>query len=136
MRIGELARRSGASTRSIRHYESVGLLSSSRTSNGYREFDESAPERVARIKLLLRVGLDIADVVAVLPCLSSPGMSRCEHARRRYDRQIERIERQQELLEQARSLLLTIRDQPTSEPVMPPGSGVQAVSANVTVGVP
>ena len=65
MRIGELSRRSGASPRSIRYYESVGLLSSRRDSRGYRDFDASAIAQIAKIKLLLRVGLDITDIVVI-----------------------------------------------------------------------
>ena len=59
MRIGELSERSGASARSIRYYESVGLLTSRRRTNGYREFDADALEQITKIKLLLQVGLEM-----------------------------------------------------------------------------
>ena len=42
MRIGELSKATGASTRALRYYEQQGLLSSNRRSNGYREFTASA----------------------------------------------------------------------------------------------
>jgi DNA-binding transcriptional MerR regulator len=138
MQIGELAERSGASARSIRYYESVGLLSSRRASNGYREFDQSALEQVSKIKLLLQVGLDITDIVTVLPCVDTPAKPHCAHAMRRYDEQIERIERQQRLLAEAKSLLLALRldgTRPASIPPVPPGEAIGAVSANVTVGI-
>lgn len=38
--IGELARRSGLSTRKIRFYADDGLLSPGRTGTGYRVFDD------------------------------------------------------------------------------------------------
>jgi len=48
MRIGELARRAGASARSIRYYEEQGLLLARRQANGYREYDEADLNSCAR----------------------------------------------------------------------------------------
>ncbi|MGW4352644.1 MerR family transcriptional regulator [Nocardia sp. NPDC004582] len=134
MHIGELAERSGASARSIRHYESVGLLTSRRSGNGYRDFDAGAVEQVAKIKLLLQVGLDITDIVAVLPCVDNLAQSRCEHAQRRFDEHIARIERQQALLAQAKSLLLELRSASFSELGPPPGN-LRVVSGNRIAGL-
>ena len=40
MRIGELAERAGISTKAIRYYEQVGILSPpDRTASGYRSYD-------------------------------------------------------------------------------------------------
>ncbi|GAB3241929.1 MerR family transcriptional regulator [Kineosporia babensis] len=69
MRIGELAQRTGASVRSLRHYEANGLLSAERRSNGYREFPDCAVETVARIRALLAAGLPLAAIEQVLPCV-------------------------------------------------------------------
>jgi MerR family transcriptional regulator, copper efflux regulator len=98
MRIGELSRLSGASPRSIRHYESAGLLSSGRDNRGYRDFDESAVAQIAKIKLLLGVGLDITDIVVMLPSADTSEDVYCARAQERIDEQIVRIERQQALL--------------------------------------
>lgn len=135
MYIGELSERTGASPRSIRYYESVGLLTSRRASNGYREFDPSALEQIMKIKLLLQVGLDITDIVAVLPCMDTPTSPRCSHAQRRYDEQIDRIEQQQKLLAQAKSLLTELRTNgaPTAPHI--PEDSIRAVSGNMTVGI-
>ncbi|MCX4662243.1 MerR family transcriptional regulator [Streptomyces uncialis] len=74
MRIGELAERVGASTRSLRYYEQQGLLSPTRDSNGYREYDETALVRARNIKELLAVGLTTEDVLHYLErgCLEQP----------------------------------------------------------------
>ncbi|WP_433701575.1 MerR family transcriptional regulator [Nocardiopsis sp. CA-288880] len=69
MRIGELARRSGVSTRSLRYYEQQGLLSSERTPGGQREYAESAQDRVERIQELFAAGLCSAKIATLLPCM-------------------------------------------------------------------
>ncbi|MER5887523.1 MerR family transcriptional regulator [Streptomyces sp. NPDC001941] len=130
MQIGELSERSGASARSIRYYEKVGLLTSGRAGNGYREFDPSALEQIAKIKLLLQVGLDIAAIAEVLPCVESPSGPTCAHARQRFDEQIGRIERQQELLAQAKRLLHELRTEGATESA-PPEAPIRTVTSNV-----
>ncbi|NYH79258.1 DNA-binding transcriptional MerR regulator [Actinopolyspora biskrensis] len=69
MRIGELAERTGASRRSIRYYEQQGLLSATRTSNGWREYDEKAVNRVSNVRELIRAGLTVEDIQHVVACL-------------------------------------------------------------------
>lgn len=69
MRIGELARATGATPRSLRLYEHVGLISSQRGANGYRSYDASIVTRVVNIKYLLAAGLTLDDVQAFQPCL-------------------------------------------------------------------
>lgn len=57
MRIGELARRTGVSRRSLRYYEQHGLLHARRGGNDWREYDEPAVDRVRAIAELLASGL-------------------------------------------------------------------------------
>lgn len=71
--IGDLARESGASPRSLRHYEQRGLLSAGRTASGYRVYVASDVERVRRIKSLLAAGFSLDAVAVVLPCLDESG---------------------------------------------------------------
>jgi len=73
MKIGELSERSGASARSIRYYEQIGLLASDRRTNGYREFDESAVTTVETIKSLLDLGFPTQLIERVLPCTGEAG---------------------------------------------------------------
>ncbi|WP_020655841.1 MerR family transcriptional regulator [Massilia niastensis] len=67
--IGELSRQTGASVRSLRHYEGAGLLSSIRKENGYRLFDPSAAEFVERIRILLRNGFTLEEIRPVVSML-------------------------------------------------------------------
>jgi DNA-binding transcriptional MerR regulator len=69
VRIGELARVTGASPRSLRHYEQAGLISAVRAGNGYRDYPDGSAARVRNIRRLLDVGLTLDDVRAFRPCL-------------------------------------------------------------------
>lgn len=57
MKIGELARRAGVSTRLVRYYEQQGLLAPEREPNGYRSYGDEHVERVIRIAGLVQSGL-------------------------------------------------------------------------------
>lgn len=70
MRIGELARRTGTTVRTIRYYEEIGLLpdGGERASGSHRTYTEQDAERLAdvlRLKDLLGVSLDeLRDLIA------------------------------------------------------------------------
>ncbi|MFI7347309.1 MerR family transcriptional regulator [Streptomyces sp. NPDC049936] len=69
LRIGELARKAGVSTRSLRYYEEQGLLDSERTSGGQRLYEEEAVERVRFYQDLYAAGLPSRRIVELLPCI-------------------------------------------------------------------
>jgi DNA-binding transcriptional MerR regulator len=69
MRIGELARRTGTSTRALRYYEEQGLLAPARLASGYRDYDERSAATVRRIRILLSAGLGTAVIAEILPCV-------------------------------------------------------------------
>lgn len=73
MRIGELARSTGASVRSLRYYDARGLLSPARSVSGQRHFDDSDVARVTLVRQLLAAGLGTAAIADVLPCMVEPG---------------------------------------------------------------
>ncbi|TCC54863.1 MerR family transcriptional regulator [Kribbella pittospori] len=60
--IGELARRTGTTTRTLRFYEEQGLLESDRSGNGYRRYAPDAEVQVRRIRDLLALGFTVGDV--------------------------------------------------------------------------
>jgi MerR family transcriptional regulator, thiopeptide resistance regulator len=62
-RVGELARASGLTIRTLHYYEQIGLLVPSRRSSaGQRIYDEFDMARLYRICLLRRVGLPLAQI--------------------------------------------------------------------------
>lgn len=65
--IHEVATATGATARTLRHYDDVGLLTPSRTgANGYRYYDAVALRRLQRILLLRELGLGLAAIADVL----------------------------------------------------------------------
>jgi DNA-binding transcriptional MerR regulator len=73
VRIGELARRADATVKTIRHYESLGLITAARRTNGYRDFDEQAVRFVREIRLLGRLGIPAVRTRPFLDCLAQGG---------------------------------------------------------------
>ncbi|GAA3442950.1 MerR family transcriptional regulator [Planomonospora venezuelensis] len=69
MRIGELARRAGISTRALRYYEQQGLITARRAANGYREYGEEDLRLVTEIRSLLTVGFTLEDARPFVACL-------------------------------------------------------------------
>ena len=98
--IGELAARSGTAVSALRYYESLGLLTSSRTSGGQRRYARSALRRVAVVQAAQRVGLSLAEVgeaMASLPADHAPGKAEWARLSRswrpRLDARIAELER-------------------------------------------
>jgi len=67
--IGELAQRSGVATSAIRHYETCGLLASSRSEGNQRRYARGTLRRVAFIRAAQAVGLSLEDIRAALQAL-------------------------------------------------------------------
>ncbi|GGL61995.1 MerR family transcriptional regulator [Streptomyces fumigatiscleroticus] len=112
MRIGELARRSGVSERSLRYYEQQALLRSERTPGGQREYGEWAVDRVIRIQALYAAGLHSRTIARLLPCMRDADGGPNEFAtpqlvdelvaeRERIDRMMADLARSREVLNEA-----------------------------------
>ena len=65
--IHQLAQRAGITSRTLRHYDRIGLLAPSRVgANGYRYYDLSAVVRVQRILWMRRLGMSLSAIAEVL----------------------------------------------------------------------
>ncbi|MFD6420758.1 MerR family transcriptional regulator [Streptomyces sp. NPDC060198] len=126
MRIGELARRTGVSERSLRYYEAQGLLAADRTPGGHREYPDGAVDRVIRIQEFYAAGLCSSKIGELLPCVrDSDGgpsatatprlVSDLGVERDRIDRKITELLRSREVLDE---VIATAKEQSPS-----PGSG-------------
>lgn len=67
LKIGELAKRTGLTVRTLHHYDAIGLLCpSARSDAGYRLYNRADIERLHRIQALRRMDLSLAEVAALL----------------------------------------------------------------------
>ncbi|MBB4935065.1 DNA-binding transcriptional MerR regulator/uncharacterized glyoxalase superfamily protein PhnB [Lipingzhangella halophila] len=67
LKVGELARRSGLSIRSLRYYDQIGLLKpSGRSEGGHRLYEDADVRRLYRICLLRRAGLALEEIARAL----------------------------------------------------------------------
>ena len=100
-RIGELARLSGLSVKTIRFYSDRGLVPpAERTEAGYRVYDDRALARLELIRALRELGASLADVERVLSReLDVPGLVAL---------QLEAVEAQLRLLRVRRAVLMAI----------------------------
>lgn len=98
--ISEVARSSGVTTRTLRHYDAIGLLHPARVGgNGYRWYERPQLLRLQRILLLRELGLGLAEIASVLDGdLDQAAALRCHlgevrEARDRLDRLMSTVRR-------------------------------------------
>jgi DNA-binding transcriptional MerR regulator len=71
---GELAKATGVSADTIRHYEKIGVLPKAvRSTSGYRIYPESAVERVHVVQRALRIGFTLSELAEVLKARDAGG---------------------------------------------------------------
>lgn len=69
MRIGELAREAGVSTKAVRYYERLGLVDPAREPNGYRSFGENDVRVVMEVRALSEIGISPSKAGPFVECL-------------------------------------------------------------------
>lgn len=110
MRIGELTRLTGVSARSLRYYEGIGLVRSTRTCGGWRDFDEAAIERVILIQHLFAAGLSGTTIKEILPCLEVPVDQRTGMLDGRLAEEVKRLEASKREIERELGVLRAFQD--------------------------
>jgi MerR family transcriptional regulator, copper efflux regulator len=79
MRIGELAEQAGISTKAIRYYEQIGILSPpARTASGYRTYDEVALGRLGFVRAAQAVGFTLGEIRQII-AFRDDGQAPCAH---------------------------------------------------------
>jgi DNA-binding transcriptional MerR regulator len=114
IRIGELAKRVGASVRTLRLYEELGIIApSSRESNNYRLFDARIEGHLRLVDMMLSLGLTLREIKATFAPTSpltgrvTPTELRAQMTRARaaYQRHLEALDAELERIKSQRRRL-------------------------------
>ncbi|MFC8621885.1 MerR family transcriptional regulator [Streptomyces anulatus] len=94
MRIGELAEQAGTTTRTLRYYESRGLLPARRAENGYRSYDEGDLRLLRQIRTLQDFGFDLEETRPFVDCLRAghPAGDACPASLAVYRRKLDELD--------------------------------------------
>lgn len=110
MRIGELADEAGLTAKTIRYYESIGLMSEPhRHANGYRDYDEDAVRQLRFIRDSQAAGLTLAEVGEIVT-MKAAGESTCGHTRSLLARHVAEVDAQIERLLATRAELMAMAE--------------------------
>ncbi|PWI10523.1 MerR family transcriptional regulator [Streptomyces sp. NWU339] len=102
MLIGEVARRSGVSTRMLRHYDALGLVRpTGRTVGGYREYSAEDVRRIFHVESLRSLGLSLKQIGRAL---EDPAFTPSALVGDLIRWTEDRLERERELLERLRAV--------------------------------
>ncbi len=103
VRIGELADAVAVPAKTIRYYEAIGLLPApERHSNGYRNYDGSAADRLRFVKAAQAVGFSLGEIKEIL-AFRDRGEEPCTHVLDLVDRRAQDIAERIAVLERMRS---------------------------------
>ncbi len=107
-RVGELARETGVSVRTLHYYEEIGLLvPSQRSRAGHRLYDQADIARLQRILSLRQLGLSLDDIGA---CLGDPEFTPLRVIEMQLHRVRIALEQQKRLVAQLESVAHQLRD--------------------------
>jgi MerR family Zn(II)-responsive transcriptional regulator of zntA len=110
MLIGELAKASGTTTKTLRFYEEAGLLpAAERTPGGYRDYSPDVLPRLDFIRRGRAAGLSLAQIRDVLD-VRDAGSAPCHHVRQLLDHRLSELDRQIADLQALRDTVAELRD--------------------------
>ena len=109
MRIGELAGRAGVNPKTIRYYESIGLLPEPpRLPSGYREYTQDDVERLGFVKTAQRLGLSLSEIGEILG-FRERAERPCDYVLEVLDRQVADLDRRIAEMVQLRHELVSLK---------------------------
>lgn len=117
--IGDLARETGISDKTIRYYEGIGILPQpARLDNGYRVYDESDVARLQFIRHARALDLPLDDIEEIL-AFRERGQAPCLYVMRLIEEKIDEVGRRiaglQELRQELSDLHQAAQDLPTDD---------------------
>ena len=110
MKIGELAERAGVTAKTVRYYESIGLVPEpERTASNYRDYGDEALERLRFIRDSQAAGLTLDEIASILE-MKDAGQSTCHHTRELVERHVAEIDQQIAALTANRAAMVALAD--------------------------
>jgi peroxiredoxin/DNA-binding transcriptional MerR regulator len=108
VRIGEIARLAGVTVKTVRYYESLGLIEPGRLANGYRDYDEHDLRLVREARALSDLGIPVEQTRPFLECLTAgqPHGDDCPAALAEYRHAIDDLSMRIQALTRRRDVLL------------------------------
>ena len=114
MKIGQLAERTGVSTKAIRYYEQIGVLPEpDRAENGYRTYSEGSADRIRFVQDAQSAGLSLLEIQMILD-LRDGGDSTCNHVIGSLKAHLHDVDRQMTELIRTRDRLVELIDRAES----------------------
>ncbi len=110
MRIGQLARRTGVSAKTIRYYEDIGVLPPpQRSANDYRDYGPDAVDRLRFIRDAQATGLTLTEISSILE-LRGRGESTCGHVIELLEQHLTDLDHHIETLQRTREHLAELTE--------------------------
>ena len=105
LRVSQVAERAGVSPDAVRFYEKEGLLlEPPRSASGYREYEDTVPQRIRFIKSAQEMGLKLSGIAELLK-IQDRGACPCGHTKTLVERRITEIDAEMKRLSSLRSNL-------------------------------
>ncbi|HEU0133052.1 MAG TPA: MerR family transcriptional regulator [Mycobacteriales bacterium] len=133
MRVGDLARATGLTVRTLHHYDELGLVvPSGRTSGGHRDYGDADVRRLYQVVALRRLGFPLAEIRGLL---DGPAYDPRETVRRQLAETERRLAAERELRQRLTRLLdqLDRGEEPTTEDLL---RAVEATTMSETYYTP
>lgn len=109
MRIGQLAERTGVSTKAIRYYESIGLLPDpARQPSGYRDYTPDDEARLRFVKTAQRLNLSLSEIGEILRFRERDERP-CGYVLGVLDRQVADLDRRMAEMAELRQVLVSLK---------------------------
>ncbi|NHC37228.1 heavy metal-responsive transcriptional regulator [Scytonema millei] len=120
--IGQVTAMSGVPIRTIRYYETLGLLqSSSRTEGGFRQFSPDVLTRLSFIKRAQKLGLSLEEIKEILDVYDRGNLP-CGEVKEKLEDKLRQIDRQIQQLMTLQAELKGLLSGWESVPVPQPGT--------------
>lgn len=109
MKIGEVAKRSGLSVKTVRYYHDIGLVKAQRAENGYRSYNRQQLDHLCFLGNCRRIGFSLAQCEQLLSLYINKQRASGD-VKRIASIHLEEIESRMSQLEQLRRSLLAMMD--------------------------